>query len=246
MAVPVILLVATLVGAAGAPAAPAQEAEVWATRSAEMDVDLTRGDGSAHVTLRYRLAARDPQAPLPVDEAFDVGLLDFGDLATEEVTLDGLGRLVLWPTVGSRRSARVEPPLPGTGAEGSPETLELVFRYVVGDAVVPGDDGIDLRARIPVLTGPAVAAEDGEPAFRATLQIPEGWSVTEGFPSSMDATGEGRLTASLQVVPSMVGFRGRADGTWRPGVPLVVDVLTVLGLLVFAGFGWRHLRRVAA
>ena len=239
-------LTLALVTLAGAAEASSQETGVWATRSARMEADLTRGDGSAHVTLRYRLVPREPGGPLPVDQAVAVALLDFGSVATEEVTLEGRGRLVLWPTVGSRRAARIEPPLPATAPAGSDAPLELVFRYAVEDAVVTEDDGVGLRVRIPVLTGPAVAAEDGEAAFHATLRVPEGWAVTEGFPSTMDVEGDGRMGASLRVVPSMVGFRARADGTWLPGFPLVVDVLTVVGLLLFAGFGWRHLRRVAA
>ena len=249
LAVVALAVLCLALGVLAFPAAgdvSSQETGAWATRSARMEADLTRGDGSAEVTLRYRLVPRDPGEPLPVDQAVAVALLDFGSVATEEVTLEGHGRLVLWPTVGSRRAARIEPPLPTMGSERSDGSQELVFRYVVEGAVVTADDGVGLRVRIPVLTGPPVSAEHGETAFRATLRVPEGWAVTEGFPSTMDAEGDGRLVTSLRVVPSMVGFRGRADGTWLPGFPLVVDALTVVGLLLFAAFGWRHLRRVAS
>jgi hypothetical protein len=44
----------------------------------------------------------------------------------------------------------------------------------------------------------------------------------------------------------MVSARGRTDGTWRLGLPLVIDLLTVVILLAFSFVGWRHLARIAA
>ena len=118
--------------------------------------------------------------------------------------------------------------------------VELSYRV---DAAVVDEAG-HLSARIPVLTGPpAVAGADG--SFTARLRLPEGWIVSEGFPSGLRLDGDGSWSVGLQVTPSMVGFRGRSDGTWRPSVPLVVDLLTVLILLGFSAVGWRHLSGVA-
>jgi hypothetical protein len=39
----------------------------------------------------------------------------------------------------------------------------------------------------------------------------------------------------------MVSVRGRSDGTWRPGVNLIVEILAGAFLLGFAFLGWRHL-----
>ena len=118
--------------------------------------------------------------------------------------------------------------------------VELSYR--VDGAVV--DEGGRLRAWIPVLTGPPAAA-GAEGGFTARLRLPEGWMVSEGFPSGLRPDDDGSWSVGLQVAPSMVGFRGRSDGRWRPSLPLMVDLLTVLVLCGFSTVGWRHLSGVA-
>ena len=76
--------------------------------------------------------------------------------------------------------------------------------------------------------------------------MPETWRVADGFPSGLRRDADGTLRASLPVAPSMVGFRARSDGTWRPGFPHLVDALTLLVLFGFGLRGWLHLRGVVS
>lgn len=172
----------------------------------------------------------------------------------------GAERVVLWPTVGSHRVAVIEPP-----PAGDAETLSLTVSYRVADVierrkgdtsgVIGGTAGRDagaagpaelVHARIPVLTGPPVRAASGGDAFDARLTVPAEWAVTEGFPSRLRRVDDGVWAVSLTVAPSVVGFRASTDGRWRPGFPLLVDLLTLVILAVFLVGGWRHLRRMAA
>ncbi|MDX1492504.1 MAG: hypothetical protein R3253_00415 [Longimicrobiales bacterium] len=211
----------------------------WATLRQEVEVDMTAGDGSADVFIRYELGSREPEEALPLDRPIDLEMLGFARAVADEVTLDDGEVVVLWPTVGSHRAAVVEPPFDADG-----ETLRITARYTVED--VAERPGVSLHARIPILTGPPVRAESGEAVFTAVLLVPERWTLTEAFPSGLGRADDGAHLVSLRVAPSIVGFRARTDGSWRPGFPLMVDLLTVLVLVTFAGFGWRHLRSVAA
>lgn len=197
-------------------------------------------DGSADVGIRFELGTQEPGAPLPFDRPVTFEMLGFGDAGVDEVRRGDDDVVVLWPTVGSHRAAVVRL----SEADVVDGVAVLVVSYRVDDVLeAPGPF---VHARIPLLTGPPVRAETGGDAFEARLSVPEEWVVTEGFPSGLRASGPGDHVVSLAVAPSIVGFRARTDGRWRPGVPLVVDFLTVLVLVTFAGFGWRHLRSVAA
>lgn len=260
----------------------------WATLAQEVEVDMSAGDGSADVLVRYRLGPGEEGAPLPSAEPITFDLLGFDEATAGEIVLlrpdggerpegaedaDGPSgsqarpgeRVVLWPTVGSHRMAVVEPPFDLDG-----ETLTMTVAYRVQNVAAglgagaagptTAADGRDapagrdggggdlagmIHARIPVLTGPPVRAESGGEAFQARLTVPESWAVSEGFPSGLRAVDDGVWAVSLTVAPSVVGFRASTDGRWRPGLPLLVDVLTVLILASFIGAGWRHLRSIA-
>lgn len=260
----------------------------WATLAQEVEIDMSAGDGSADLVVRYRLGPGERGAPLPSAEPVTFELLGFGDATAAEIVLlrpdggegpegaddaDGPSgsrarpgeRVVLWPTVGSHRVAVLEPPF-----DVEAETLTMTVAYRVQDVIeglgegaagpTTAADGRDapagrgggggdlvgmIHARIPVLTGPPVRAESGGEVFQARLTVPESWSVSEGFPSGLRAVDDGVWAVSLTVAPSVVGFRAGTDGRWRPGLPLLVDVLTVLILASFIGAGWRHLQSIA-
>jgi hypothetical protein len=76
--------------------------------------------------------------------------------------------------------------------------------------------------------------------------LPEGWSVTEGFPSGLARREDGAYAVALAVVPAVVTFRGRSDDRRPPGVPLLLSGLAGLILLGAGLAGWRHLRSIAA
>lgn len=212
----------------------------WVTVLQQVDVEMGEGDGSADVEIRFELAAQEPGAALPLEVPVTFEMLGFGHAVAEELTVRGGEGVVLWPTVGSHRVATVRL----TEADVSDGVARLAASYRVDDVLEA--PGAAVHARIPLLTGPPVRAETGGDAFQARISVPEEWAVTEGFPSAMRPSGPGEQMVSLTVAPSIVGFRARKDGSWRPGFPLLVDVATVLFLLTFAGFGWRHLRWVAA
>lgn len=238
------LLVASgslLWGALVAESAAGQEAEApaWVTVRQQVDVEMGAGDGGADVGIRFEFATQEPGAPLPLDVPVAFELLGFGNAVAHEVRLGRGGRVVLWPTLGSRRVAAVRL----TEADVADGVATLLVSYRVDDVLE--EPGAAVHARVPLLTGPPVRAATGGDAFQARISVPDEWVVTEGFPSGLRASGPGGYVVSLSVAPSIVGFRARTDGGWRPGFPLVVDLLTVLVLVTFAGFGWRHLRSMA-
>ncbi len=225
---------------AQAPQAQTPLTATWVTVRQQVDVEMSTGDGRAEVGIRFELGTQEPGSALPLDVPVTFEMLGFGDAAAEELTVRGGERVVLWPTVGSHRVASIR--LRESDIQG--EVAALVVSYRADDVLAA--PGPAIHARVPVLTGPPVRAETGGDAFEARLSVPDEWIVTEGFPSGLRPSGPGGFTVSLSVAPSIVGFRARTDGAWRPGFPLLVDLLTVLLLVTFAGFGWRHLRSVAA
>jgi hypothetical protein len=234
------LALALLTGAGALPLAGSAQAQGdWAVLSASFTADLTAGDGTARVTLSYVLGAAEPGGPLPLDRAIPFELLGFGDATTDEVLVDGTTRLVLWPTVGSHRAASLSPAFRPGGT-----TLPLEFRYTIERAVEANGGG--RRGRVPVLSGPPLIGDTAAGGFDATLLLPDGWSLDDGFPSGLRRGDDGSWTAALPVVPAMVGFRATAGGGWSPRLPLIIEVLTFTVLVGFAAFGWRHMRRMTA
>ncbi len=225
----------------GPLAAQAPTASEWATLAQRVEVDMTAADGSAEVRIELEIGPAEAGAPVPAGEPVGFELLGFAGAGVDEVVLDGERRLVLWPATGSRRVVMVEPPFEPDG-----DTLAMTFAYRVEDVVEGATVGPALHARIPVLTGPPARTGSGGEVFAARLAVPEAWAVTEGFPSGLRPAEAGGYAVSLTVAPSVIGFRARTDGAWRPGFPLLVDALTLAILLVFVGLGWRHLRSFAA
>jgi len=199
--------------------------------SAVLTVDLTAGDGSASVRVEYRLSGHAPGAAIPIQ------LLGFGVATTDEVRVGALDPVVLWPTSGTLRVATVRS---WGSAEG--EASRFALEYDVLEAVEQSGDAFVVRVPIVVVKLPPV--EEADELFRARVRLPAAWRVADGFPSGFRADGDD-YSVSLPVVPSVVRLRGRVDGRWRPGLPLVVDLLVVSILLAFAFRGWRHLRRIA-
>jgi hypothetical protein len=218
-----------------------QESEpAWSVVSVEMSADLTANDGGADVTIRYVLSGTPRGAPIPVDLPVDVSLLGFEDASASEFVLEGGPSIALRSASGSRRIASVRP-VPG---QIDDDVVRLGLSYRIERAVI--EDGGTLRVRLPVLAGPSAPGAGEGGGFRARVITPRGWRVTEPFPSGLRADGEGVWSVSLPVVPAFVGFRGRLDGGWHPGLPLVADLLTLVVLAGVLIVGARHLRSMAA
>jgi len=233
------LLCVTL-GVAFAPArGRAQEGGDWVVLSARMTADLTAADGSALVTLEYVFGSSESGGALPVDRAIPLELLGFADATTDDVLAGGETRLVLWPTVGSHRAAMLRPPFEVQG-----NAFPVEFSYRIERAVETSGDR--LRGRVPVLSGPAPRGDGATGGFEAKLLLPDGWTLNDAFPSGMRRNEDGVWAVALPVVPALVGFRATAGDGWSPGLPLMIDVLTLGFLLAFAAFGWRHMRRMNA
>ena len=239
---------ATLLGLGAPQGLSAQVAAGWRVVRSHVVADLTAGDGGAEVTIEYDLASapggqggsRGPEAG--GSGLVSLELLGFDAANASDVRVSGPDvperRVVLWPTSGSHRTASVRLPDPDGDGRAS---LRATYRV---EAAV--SDLVALRGRVPILTGLAAAEQGGVEAFTAELRLPAEWRISEGFPSGLRRLESGVYTVGLPVVPSLIGFRASADGEWRPGVPLMVDVLTLTILLGFAGFGWRHLQGVVS
>jgi hypothetical protein len=147
--------------------------------------------------------------------------------------------LPLRPDGGSRVRATVplEERAPGD------HRASLAFAYRVAGAAVL-DEGA-MRVRIPVATLVMPSATDSGDVFHARVTLPDGWRVVEGFPTGISEREPGVHSADLRVVPSLVSMRGRTDGAWRPGLELLIDLLTSVVLVVVLAVGWRRMREVA-
>jgi hypothetical protein len=226
----VALLIAHL--AAGATSAAAQ----GVVRAARLTVDVARSDVS--VRAEYELA-------LEGDAGFvEVELLEHEGATNIVVLGPGGGPLDLRTASGTRRTGTVDLASAAVGGAAAGGAASLTFRYDVPGAVRL--EGGAVLVRVPVLSVSLPPAADAGDVFSATVRVPEGWTVSEGFPSGLRGDGLGGYTTTLPVVPSMVSVRGRSDGTWRPSVNLIVEILAGTFLLGFALLGWRHLGGGAA
>ena len=204
-------------------------------QSARLYADLSRDDGGAEVRVEYVLDLRGTP-----ELRFE--LLGFGSASADEFWLGEQRadtRIELEAETGSMRTAAFTPSLAETSGP-----YHLVAHYRIAEAVELG--GKDVLVRVPVLSIAVPPADGVSDLFRAELRLPPEWSIAEGFPTGLEANDEGAYTVALQVVPSLVSARGRTDGTRRPGLPLVIDLLTAAILLAFGFVGWRHLKRAAS
>jgi len=206
----------------------------WRVVTSRVSAVLTTETDGADVHVRYVLTGTGTGLP---STAVEVGLLHFEGTSVTDILVEGLPRpVILWPTSGQHRSASFRVPLDSMVADGVPLNVKY---HVAGAVRGPHPRRI---VRIPIVSGPTpVEALPGH--FRAEVRVPEGWSLSEPFPSGLRAVG-GAYETSLSVTPAMVGFRTATDGVRRFGFPRLVDLITLTLLLVFGGFGWRHMRRI--
>ncbi|MEQ9399535.1 MAG: hypothetical protein RJQ04_10275 [Longimicrobiales bacterium] len=225
-----IAAVAAVLALGPASAAGGQEPPAGTVRSARVVADLTAGDGSADVTVEYRIGgvARGDTLPGRV--------LAFGDSRISDLTVGGRPvPLAAGSGVASTASVVV------SSRTGSGDAV-VILRYVVAEAAARS--GPARRFQVPVLTldRPPEASQPG--LFVAEFRVPRGWSVMEGFPTTLagDPDRPGVYVATLPVVPSVLGLRARTDGVWRPGLPTLFDGLALLVLIGFFWAAWRHIR----
>lgn len=210
-------------------------------RSVTMSADLTAGDGSAAVSVVIDFV------PDTVD--LRIELLGFERATAETFRIGGTGGRQI--RFDERSGSRAWVVIPHGGFESVGLTpgeatapRRITASYTVRDAV--SHDGALVRVRVPVLTVALPPARDAGDVFRAVLRTPPQWSLTESFPTGFVSSSPGQYDVELAVPPSVVSLRARSDGAWRPGVPLVLDVLAGAILLVFLIVGWRHLHAAAS
>lgn len=210
-------------------------------RAARLTAEVGEGGTNAEVRVEYALSGMDPAG-----DSVRLELLGFGPALADSVRVEGAGQvgpggvIPLAPETGSMRAATLPPSMLAPAGGGA----TLAFSYRVTGAVERS--GADVRIRLPVLVVDFPPEQGGGPLFHASVRLPEGWSVSGGFPSGPVRTAGGVWETDLAVVPALVSLRGRSDGAWRPGLPQVLDALALLVLAAFGVVGWRHLREVAA
>lgn len=196
-----------------------------------MVADLSGQGGTADVRIEYRLILAS-SGNVPIE------LLGFADAEVSEFLVDGIGPTTLSPISGSRSGASVPVTIETPGTE---HVLTLSYR-VDGAVEVTG---AVLRVRIPVMSVALPPVGGSSEVFRAELNLPDSWAVSEGFPTGLRRADDGSYAVSLPVVPALVSVRARSDGVWRPGVPLALDLVASIILIGFGILGWRHLSEVA-
>lgn len=218
----------TLLAAAAGLAALTERAEAQGTvHAALFSAELTAAE--ARLEVRFEL-----RGILPGDSV-SVSLLDFGEAVATGVRAGGGGAPVeIRRSAGAARAARL--PVEA-GPDGQPA---LVVAYSVP---VPTGGGGSVVAHLPVVTVDLPPEEARPGLFQGRIALPPEWSLREGFPTAMVRSGAdpGSWRVELQVVPSVVTVRAATDGRRTPGLPLLLDVVAVAGLVLFSLLGWRHL-----
>lgn len=197
------------------------------------------GLSASRVRLVYRLLPAPGSETVPLK-----GLAFFGNRPEElEASLDG--RTPAPVALESPRDGllRAGVPLPAGAAGG--ETIDLTLTYRL-DRAIP-EEARDFDLVLPVLYvdwRPLGAPED---MFVASVTIPSDYSVVETFPTVpkqvTTAGGERTYDFRVQVVPSMVRFRGHVGEPPLLTFARKVDLGVVFVLMVAGGLGWWGLTR---
>jgi hypothetical protein len=226
-----------------------------AVRSVALFADMNTDDGSVDVRVEIDFMS-DDTAGLRVE------LLGFANGTADGFRATADGPLIRfaersgsreWVVLESRDFERMgieridrdaSPSGPRLGPDSARTYWRLAASYVVNNARIT--KGETVRVHIPVLTVALPPLRDVGDVFHAEVLVPSYWSVTDGFPTALRSTADGVYAVDLAVAPSVISVRARTDGAWRPGLPVILDVLAGLILLVFVVIGWRHLRSVAS
>lgn len=200
------------------------------------------GRSASRVRLVYRLLPAPGTDTVPLR-----GLAFFGN-RPEELEASLAGRSPAPVALESPRDGllRATLPLPPDAARG--DTIDLTLAYRL-DRAIP-EDAREFDLVLPVLYvdwRPLGAPED---MFVASVTIPSDYSVVETFPTVPKqvtaAGGERTYDFRVQVVPSMVRFRGHVGEPPLLTFARKVDLGVVLVLMVAGGFGWWGLTRESA
>ncbi len=129
----------------------------------------------------------------------------------------------LEPRSGRMRAGAIDVPA---------ETNSLELRYVVRGGADRTEDSLRVRLPVAVLGLPIEEARTG--LFSSVVDLPDGFSVIDGFPSHFVVSPEGSHRWELPLVPTFVAFRASSE-TVLLTPPRVVTTAIIL-LLVAMGF----------
>lgn len=97
------------------------------------------------------------------------------------------------------------------------------------------------RIGVPLPTTPPPPGTDL--SFRALIQPPPGYRITDPFPSRVEAQPDGSLRLALPAPPSLLRFRLAPEGSRAITTADLVDLLIGLLLGALAAFGLSRLQR---
>jgi len=216
--------------------ASAQDASL---EGASVDVVVAPGTADASVVVRYTVVPSAANTPLRLRAIPFFGLVPGGVSASA----DGTAVPVTLGSVGERVDGTVTLPrsLPGDRA------VQLELRYAVTGAVARDGESLDIR--VPVLLLLVTPASSADDFFAAELRVPAGITVTESFPTvprrHETVEGEERYALALQVVPSLLRWRGTEGAAPWLSFEAGVDLALIVVILGFALLGARALARSA-
>jgi len=196
-----------------------------------MEVSLPPEAGPVPVVLQYRLA--------PEPGTREVGLTL---LSPRGVRLAGLQ--VTGPEGEIPFRLQELRPHYWTGSMSLPQGGEAL-RVRIGYSV-EGGWSRDGRITLPIPAVAWVPSEPGPRTFVATVEVPEGVTVRESFPTSVTRKPRGSeggvYEASLQAVPAMLVLRVARGPSPPLGLEGILDILVMALLLVMGAMGIRFLR----
>lgn len=213
---------------------------------ARFEARIGAAEGGAPAQSRVQLVYRLLPAP-GVDSVPLKGLAFFGN-RPEGVEAAFEGRAPAHVPLDSPRGdlLRARLPLPSDAAPG--DTVALTLSYAL-DRAIP-EEARDFDLVLPVLYvdwRPLGAPGD---MFVATVRIPANYSVVETFPTVPKnvsaAGGERSYDFRVQVIPSMIRFRGHVGEPPLLTFARKVDAGVVLILLAAGAFGWWKVSRETA
>ena len=178
------------------------------------------------VRLAYRIEARGAE-----QVAFSV--LEIDGVAIEEIS-----------AFAAETPLRVEvTPRSGPKLEGSigipKDTRSFEIRYIVRGGAEPTEDG--LRVRLPCVVLDLKIQDTRTGLFSSMVQLPDGLSVVDGFPSHPLAGADGAYHWELPLVPTFVAFRA-SSGTLVLTPPRIATTAVVVLLLAMGFVGIRRAR----
>ncbi len=166
-----------------------------------------------------------------------------GDLALEGVRFDGVA--LEGGRVGPENATRVLDVTHdelGYGATVGPGDIRD-GRLRIEYRVAPSASAEGLAAAVPVLVPDAVATEARRDYFEGDVALPDGFKLTESFPSQARRSEDSHYRMTLPVVPGLIRLRALPMDQAGLGFVWWVEGTALALVLLLTWQGWRHLER---